>query len=200
MSSINIHELLTSLAAASEDQKAFRESVLEWTGSPDSKKKSRKSKKSSDGEDKPKVKRAPTAWNAWIESCCGKKGSETAEYLAWKEEQKEAGAKPSMMAYAKSRKEEDTEAYDKFAANFKSSASSAASATTHDSEDEAAEPVAELEAKPAKKAAAKGKKAAAASDTSDAEVAVVIEAKPAKKAAAKPKKAAKKVVEDSDSE
>lgn len=196
MSTVNIHELLTSLSAASEDQKAFRESVLEWTGSPDAKKKSRKSKKSADGDDKPKAKRAPTAWNAWIESCCGKKGSETTEYLEWKKEQQEGGAKPSMMAYAKSRKEEDVAAYEKFASEFKSSASSAASASTHDSEDEA---VAEL--KPVKKAPAKAKKSAAsASDTSDAETAVVIEAKPAKKAA-KPKKAAKKAAAaDSDSE
>lgn len=196
MSTVNIHDLLTSLAAASDDQKAFREAVLEWTGSPDSKKKGRKAKKAADGETK--AKRTPTAWNAWIESCCGKKGSETSEYLAWKEEQKEAGAKPSMMAYAKSRKEEDLEAYEKFAAGFKSSATSAASATTHDSEDEA---VAEIAAKPAKKAPAKGKKAAGASSASESEAAVVIEAKPAKKAAAKPKKAAKKaVVSDSESE
>ncbi len=199
MSTFNVHDLLTSLAASSEDQKAFRQAVLEWTGSPDSKKKSRKAKAKTteDGEAKPKRQ---TAWNAWIETRCGKKGSETTEYKEWRDEQKEADKKPSMMAYASKCKNDDLEAYKEFEAKFKSSASSAssaASAATHDSENEA---VAELEVKPAKKAS-KGKKASAKSDTSDAETAVVIEAKPAKKAAAKPKEAAKKAVEsDSDSE
>jgi hypothetical protein len=199
MSSINIHDLLTSLAATSDDQKAFRQAVLEWTGSPDSKKKSsRKSKAKTTEDGAPKEKRQ-TAWNAWIESCCGKKGSETAEFLEWKEEQGEMKGN-IRYTYASRRKHEDLEAYKEFETKFKSSTSSAASgasaasAAPHDSEDES---VAELEVKPAKKAS-KGKKAAnAKSDTSDAETAVVIEAKPAKKAAAKPKKAAKKPVSDS---
>ncbi len=199
MSTINVHDLLTSLAASSEDQKAFRQAVLEWTGSPDSKKKSRKSKAKTteDGEAKPKRQ---TAWNAWIEARCGTKDAKTPDYLEWANEQKENGEKPSPMAYASKCKNDDLDAYKEFESKFKSSASSAASAAsaaTHDSEDEA---VAELEVKPAKKAS-KSKKSSAKSDASDAETAVVIEAKPAKKSAAKPKKAAKKVVEsDSDSE
>ena len=196
MSTINVHDLLTSLAASSEDQKAFRQAVLEWTGSPDSKKKSRKSKAKTteDGEAKPKRQ---TAWNAWIEARCGTKDAKTPGYLEWANEQKENGEKPSPMAYASKCKNDDLDAYKEFESKFKSSASSAASAATHDSEDEA---VAELEVKPAKKAS-KSKKSSAKSDASDAETAVVIEAKPAKKSAAKPKKAAKKVVEsDSDSE
>lgn len=196
MSTVNIADLLTSLSGASGDEKAFREAVVEWTGSPDSKKKSRKSKKS---DDAPKKARAPTAWNAWIEARCGKKGSETQEFLDWKEAQGEMKGNVRMV-YAKHCKEDDAAGYETFATTFKSSASSAASAATHDSDDEAPEPVAELEAKP-KKAATKAKKTSAKSDSSDVEAAPVIEAKPAKKSAAKPKKPAKKPVEsDSESE
>lgn len=208
MSSININDMLNSMAAAVGD-KAFREAVGSWLGTAPPKRRGKKAA-STDG-DEPKAKRAPTAWNAWIEARCGKKGSETAEFLAWKEDLAEDKRKGNlMMVYAKHCKESDTPAYDKFAAAFKSSASSAASASSAEAPASPASgavappPEAEADsdleleapAKP-KKAAAKGKKAAK-TEASDAEP--VVEAKPKKAAKPKASKAKKSILSDSEDE
>lgn len=208
MSSININDMLNSMASAVGD-KAFREAVGNWLGSAPPKRRGKKAA-SSDGEE-PKAKRAPTAWNAWIEARCGKKGSETKEFLEWKEDLAEDKRKGNlMMVYAKHCKESDTANYDKFVAGFKSSASSAASTSSAEAPASPASgplaPAAEAEAdsdleleapaKP-KKAAAKPKKAAKA-EASDAEA--VVEAKPKKAAKPKASKPKKNILSDSEDE
>ena len=201
MSTINIQEVLNSLSNACGD-KIFRDAVNSWLGGPAPKKgKGKKTAKNDDGE---KKTRSPTAWNAWIEERCGKKGSETSDFLSWKTEHADLKGNVRMI-YAKHCKEVDAKAYESFAASFKpSTTGSNASVTTHETEAEAAAEVeSEVVAAPAKK----GKKAAAAkvvaAVSSEAEDEVVVEAKPAKKAAkpkATKKAPAKIVLSDSESD
>lgn len=202
MSTINIQEVLNSLSNACGD-KIFRDAVNSWLGGPAPKKgKGKKAAKNDDGE---KKTRSPTAWNAWIEDRCGKKGSETSEFLAWKSQNSDQKGNVRMI-YAKKCKEDDTKAYEAFSAAFKPSTSgSNASVTTQEAETEVTIE-SEVETKPASTATTKkGKKAAASKvAASEPEEEVVVEAKTAKKAA-KPKAASKKapakvVLSDSESD
>ena len=133
-------------------------------------------------EKKEKSKRSgPSAWNAFVKSVAGEKGSPTAEFLAWKAEHKEEKGNLAF-SYAKSLGKEVLEA-------FKSSyVPSASSSVVSDQDEQASVP----SAAPSEVSAG-SKKKAGRPKMSDEERAAKAEAKKAAKMAERQeKKAAKK--------
>jgi hypothetical protein len=138
-------------------------------------------------EEKPKSKRSgPSAWNAFVESVAGKKGSPTAEFLAWKETQTEKKGNLAF-SYASSL---GKAAFEEFKSSFvPSSASSVASA---DDQASSAPSVASSEKKRGRPKMSEEDKAAAKEAKKAAKLAEREAKKEEKKAAKKAERTAKK--------
>jgi hypothetical protein len=132
-------------------------------------------------EEKKSKRSGPSAWNAFVKSVAGEKGSPTAEFLAWKAEHKEEKGNLAF-SYAKSLGKEALEA-------FKSSyVPSAASSVVSDQDDQVSVP----SATPSEVSAGSKKKPGRPKMSEEERSAKAEAKKAAKKAEREEKKAAKK--------